>query len=77
MTKREAAIVGAYTGYTLGPFEDIAALATEVLKRPISPQALAWGGQKLVEDLHAAVRPLFLALEVTDEANPCVGENRA
>jgi hypothetical protein len=64
ITKREAAIIGAYTGVTLGPFEDIAALAAEVLGRSISARGLSWGGEPLVSELREAVRPLFMALPV-------------
>lgn len=35
MTKREAAIVSAYTGYLIGNFSDLQAYAEEILGRPI------------------------------------------
>lgn len=35
MTKREAAIVSAYTGYLIGEFSDFQAYAEEVMERPI------------------------------------------
>ena len=67
ITRREAAVIGAYTGYALGPFEDIAALATELLGRPISAHALGWGGAGLSAELREAAKPLFLALPVEGE----------
>lgn len=35
MTKREAAIVSAYTGYVIGEFSDSQAYAEEVMRRQI------------------------------------------
>lgn len=41
ITKREAAIVSAYTGYLLGKFTDLQEYIEEILKRPVFTHELA------------------------------------
>lgn len=47
MTKREAAIVSAYTGYLIGEFSDFQAYAEEVMERPIFTHELPYIAEEL------------------------------
>lgn len=62
MTKDEAAIVSAYTGVMLGKFSDMQAYAERVMGRPVWTHEFA--SERVVEELKAACRPDFMALEV-------------
>lgn len=58
LTKEQAAIIGAYTGYAAGPFSDIHGYAEKVLGRPV------WTHQfpKIADELREAAKADFLAL---------------
>lgn len=60
LTRRQAAIIGAYTGYTCGPFEDIHELAEEVLGRPTWTHEFA--SERLAEELREKVKPLLMEI---------------
>lgn len=60
LTKRQAAIIGAYTGISCGPFSDIQELAEELLGRPIFTYEFA--SEELVDELKAKSKPLFLEI---------------
>lgn len=60
LTKKQAAIIGAYTGISCGPFSDIQKLAEELLGRPIFTHEFA--SEKLVDELKAKSKPLFLEI---------------
>ena len=60
LTKEQAAVIGAYTGFAAGPFADIHEYAEKVLERPIWTREFA--SKKLVDDLRAASKADFLAL---------------
>lgn len=62
MTKREAAIVGAYTGYVLGNFSDMHEYIEQVIGRPVWTHEMA--SQKFFEQLQEASKPDFLAIVV-------------
>lgn len=62
MTKDEAAIVSAYTGVMLGKFSDMQQYAERVMGRPLWTHEFA--SQDVVDELKAATRPDFMALEV-------------
>lgn len=64
MTKREAAIVSAYTGYMLGDFNDMHRYAEEVMKSPILSST--FGRTVFAQALREAAKPDFVALEVSD-----------
>lgn len=64
LTKREAAIVSAYTGYLIGGFDEMHKYAEEVMGRPIWTHQFA--DQKLCDALREAAKPDFLAIEVTE-----------
>ncbi len=60
LTKEQAAIIGAYTGFSCGPFSDIHAYAEKVLGRPIFTHQFA--DRALCEELREACRDDFLDL---------------
>ena len=62
MTKREAAIVGAYTGILLGDFSDLHGYIEEILGRPVFTHEL--GNKELAEHIKDVSKSDFLALEV-------------
>lgn len=60
LTREQAAIIGAFTGYAAGPFSDIHGYAEKVLGRPIWTHEFA---TKAVTDaLREAARADFVAL---------------
>lgn len=62
LTRREAAIITAYTGIALGNFGDAQLYMEEVMRRPIWTHQLA--DPKMWEEIKEAAKPDFLALEV-------------
>lgn len=60
LTQEQAAIIGAYTGVTCGPFSDVHAYAEKVLGRAIWTHEFA--SPSLSEKLREAAKPDFLAL---------------
>lgn len=62
MTKREAAIIGAYTGILLGDFSDMHEYIEETLGRPVFTHEL--GRKELAEYIKDVSKPDFLALEI-------------
>lgn len=60
MTAREAAIVMAYTGITIGPFSNLHAYAEEKLGRPIALHELP----DVADELRVAAREDFINLVV-------------
>lgn len=70
LTKGQAAIIGAFTGYAAGPFADIQEYAERVLGR--SCWTHEFGGKDFMEKLREAAKPDFLALvhkEATNDAS--------
>lgn len=67
LTKEQAAIVGAYTGFLAGPFEDVHAYADVRLAR------LTWnaefGSETFAEELQAACKDDFLAIAYHSATN--------
>ena len=57
LSREQAAIIGAFTGYTAGPFEDIHDYAEKKLGRSIFTQEFA--SQKVAEELREAAREDF------------------
>ncbi len=66
LTREQAAIIGAFTGYTAGPFADIQAYAERVLGRPVWTHE--FGGEPMAESLREAARADFLAIAFDPEA---------
>lgn len=60
LTRDQAAVIGAYTGYAAGPFEDIHAYAERVLGRPIFAHEFAY--ETLTVQLRAAAKADFAAM---------------
>ena len=56
LTKRQAAILGAYTGTVLGPFSDIHEIIEEVLERPV------WTHQLIDDRVQEEIKEKFLPL---------------
>lgn len=65
LTKEQAAIIGAFTGISCGPFADVHELAEKKLRRPIWTHQFA--NSELWAELKLAVRPDFLALCYEEE----------
>ena len=62
MTKREAAIVSAYTGILLGAFEDLHEVVEEVMQRPVFVHEM--GNKEIAAQIKGAAKPLFLEIEI-------------
>jgi hypothetical protein len=60
LTREQAAIIGLYTGVSVGPFEDVHKLAEDLLGRPVFTHELA--NKDLWEELKALVMPQFISL---------------
>lgn len=60
LTRRQAAIIGAYTGVTAGSFSDIHGYAEKVLGRPVFTHEFA--SEKVAAELKDAAREDFLAI---------------
>lgn len=60
LTREQAAIIGAFTGYACGPFEDIQRKAEEVLGRPVWTHELA--SEKLCDEIREKLKEQFLAI---------------
>ena len=58
LTREQAAIIGLYTGVSVGPFGDVHKLAEGLLGRPVLTHELAEEG--IWEELKALVRPQFI-----------------
>lgn len=63
MTKREAAIVTAYTGYLIGDFKDFHAYAEEVIGRPIFTHEFP----SIEEELKEKSKNDFISIQITEE----------
>ena len=68
LSRKDAAIIGAYTGFATGPFEDIQQYAEHVLNRPIWTHEFA--STELVEQLRQAAKPDFIALCADRDEQP-------
>ena len=62
MTKREAAIVSAYTGYLIGEFSDFQAYVKEIMGRPIFTQL-----PKIVDELKEKSKKDFMSIRIENE----------
>lgn len=60
LTKRQAAIIGLYTGVTCGPFADIHEYAEKLISRPIFTHEFAT--TKFVEMMKEKAKADFLAI---------------
>lgn len=62
MTKREAAIVSAYTGYLIGDFAEMQVYAESLFKRPCFTGE--FGSERFAEELKQKAKPDFVAMKV-------------
>ena len=62
MTKREAAIVGAYTGYLLGSFTEMHKYIEEILERPVFTGEL--GSETIANLIRRASKSDFIKIVV-------------
>lgn len=60
MTKREAAIVSAYTGILLGDMGDMCRFIDEIMGRPVFTHELA--DESIVKEIKEKSKPYFLKL---------------
>lgn len=63
ITKREAAIVSAYTGYLIGEFSDFQAYAEEVMGRPIFTHEFPY----IAEELKKKSKKDFTSIKIGDD----------
>lgn len=64
MTRREAAIIGAYTGICIGKFEDIHSYVEKIMNRPVWSHEFA--SEKFHEEIKQKSKSDFLNLTITD-----------
>jgi hypothetical protein len=62
ITKREAAVISAYTGILLGPFDELHKYIEEIMERPVWTHELA--SKNVWEEIKLKSKPEFLALEI-------------
>lgn len=60
MTKREAAIISAYTGYLIGEFSDFHVYVEEIMERPIFTHELP----SIAEDLREKSKEDFMNIKI-------------
>lgn len=63
MTKREAAIVSAYTGYLIGDFSVLHAYVEKIMKRPVFTHEM--GNPKIMEQIHERSKKDFVSIPVS------------
>lgn len=63
MTKREAAIVSAYTGYLIGEFSDFHAYAEEIMGRPLFTHEFL----SIAEELKEKSKKDFISIKIEDD----------
>lgn len=62
MTKKEAAIVAAYTGYLIGAFSDMHEYVEQIMERPIFTHEMA--SQQLMNEIRARSKQDFVSIKV-------------
>ena len=67
LTKDQAAVIGAFTGVTAGPFRDVHEYAERKLGRPCFTHE--FGSEAFTEKLREAARPDFLAICHEEQSN--------
>lgn len=65
MTRREATIVSAYTGYFIGGLDDLYKYLFELVGRPVYTHEIP----AVLDKYHSKIRQDFVMLEVEDEDN--------
>lgn len=67
ITKREAAVISAYTGFLLGEFDDLHGYIEEKLGRPVWTHELA--SEQLCEEIKTLALSDFMSLPVEGSIN--------
>lgn len=64
LTKEQAAIIGAYTGISCGPFSDVQGYVEKKLGRPVFTHefATSFGGKELMHEIKEKVKSDFLEI---------------
>ena len=60
LTKRQAAIIGAYTGYLAGPFSDMHEYVEEIMGRPVWAHEM--GSEAVAEEIREKAKADFQAI---------------
>ena len=68
LSRKDAAIIGAFTGFALGPFEDIQAYGDHLLGEPTWTHQ--YGSKEFWEKLKELARPDFMALCADRDEQP-------
>lgn len=66
MTKREAAIVSAYTGYLIGEFSDFHAYVEEIMGRPVFTHELP----SIAKELKDKSKKDFMSIKIEEKEEP-------
>ena len=71
LTRMQAVIIGAYTGYLAGPFDDLHKYIEKIMNRPVLTHELS--DPRIKHDITKIVEPAFLSIcaegtPVSDEA---------
>lgn len=67
LTKEQAAIIGAYTGFLCGEFSDLHKKIEEIMGRPVWTHEM--GSEKFTEELREKTKPLFFSILPVDYDN--------
>ena len=62
MTRREATIVSAYTGYFIGELEDLYKYLSELVGRPVYTHEIP----AVLDEYHSKIKQDFVTLEVEE-----------
>lgn len=68
MTRRQAAIVGAFTGRLAGPFSDMHKYVEEIMGRPVFTHEM--GDKATADKISELAKPDFLAICATEGGAP-------
>ena len=60
LTREQAAVVSAYTGYLVGSFSDMHEYIEKIMGRPVFTHEM--GSQEMMDQIREAAKPDFLAL---------------
>ena len=65
LTRKDAAIIGAYTGICCGPFSDMHQFIEEIMGRPVWTHELAF--PEIWEAIKKKAKPYFLEICATED----------
>lgn len=65
LSRRDAAIVGAYTGYLCGPFQDMHEYIEQIMERPVWTHELA--SSELKDEIRKRAKADFISICATEE----------